>query len=114
MNNLTKLFCDLISIGSQLGDRSVTDEHIGHHLRYVAFSQLPEDCDIDCDAVDDHIKNVRCAMNGADNDIDDIRTRLAQGHPISISRIVEFHGKLTVKLNDGTELPFDAKEVSHC
>lgn len=111
MANFTKLFCDLISVGANLRETTVPVDQIVSAIEGIAlYHQLGL---LDLQAVKNHIEDVRVAQSGADNDIDDVRLRLAQGRPVSISRIVEFHGKLTVKLNDGTELPFDAKEVSH-
>ena len=38
MVNLTKLFCDLISVGTQLPTTSVSNEQIGRHVRYLGVS----------------------------------------------------------------------------
>lgn len=113
MNNLTKLVCDLISFGSQLGTASATNEQIGRSVRYTCVTRLPEDCDVIFEQVDEHIANCRAAMLGSDNDIDKVRTALAQGKPVSIKRITEFHNKLSVHLSNGRVLSFNATDIVH-
>lgn len=106
-NNLTKLFCDLISTGSQLGDTSVPLKHIGHHLRSFAVQHLPADCDVNFDDIDEHIANVRSAMTrkGSDYDID--------APALRVGSVTEFHGKFTVKLSNGGQISFESSDIMH-
>lgn len=113
MINLTKLFCDLISVGTQLPTTSVSSEQIGRNVRYLGVTHLPDGCDVDFDLVDEHIKNCRAAMHGSDYDIDKLRRELAQGKPVSIKRVVEFHHQLTVHLSDDTRLSFNSSDIVH-
>lgn len=112
MTNLTKLFCDLLSAGSQIASATSTEE-VSKHINALAFHHLPEDCDVDLGAIEDHIDSMRSALKGADHDIDNVRARLAQGKPVSVQKIVEFRGQMTVKLDNGNELTFDSSEVTH-
>ena len=111
MVNLTKLFCDLISVGTQLPTTSVSNEQIGRNVRYLGVSHLPEGFDVDFEAIDDHIRDCRAAIHGSDYDIDKLRRELAQGKPVSIKRITEFHNQLTVHLSDDTHLSFNSSDI---
>ena len=113
MVNLTKLFCDLISVGTQLPTTSVSNEQIGRNVRYLGVSYLPDGFDVDFEEIDDHIRNCRAATHGSDYDIDRLRRELAQGKPVSIKRITEFHNQLTVHLSDDTCLSFNSSDIVH-
>ena len=102
MKNLTKLFCDLLSAGSQLGDTTVPTEQIVNHLKYVAFHCLPEDCDADLEAIAEHVEDVRLAIRTANAE----RTK-----PLRIKRVTEFHNELTVHLDDFRELKFNSSDI---
>ena len=105
MKNLTKLVCDLLSAGSQIKNAQ-SAEQVVNNVKYTAFQCLPEDCDVDLEAVLDHVESMRSAMRGADHDIDKRQT-------VSIKRITEFHNKLSVHLSDGRELQFNTFDVVH-
>lgn len=114
MKDCTKLFCDLISFGSQLAQHDAPMEQV---MSCLAGIYLNNDCSsaeiiLDYDVLRDYINHVKVALKGADNDID-VRARLAQSRPVSIKDIIEFHGRLTVKLNDGTALSYSTNEITH-
>ena len=111
MINLTKLFCDLISVGTQLPTTSISNEQIGRNVRYLGVSHLPDGFDVDFETIDDHIRNYRAATHGSDYDIDKLRRELAQSRPVSIKRITEFHNQLTVHLSDDTHLSFNSSDI---
>ena len=122
MTNLTKLFCDLISTGCTINEADASQ--IAQHVAYLAHTHLPDGFWINCDDLEEHIANLQvCRRNaeqkmvddarGADFDIDAVRNRLAQGKPVSIKRIVEFHNKLTVTLSDDKQLSFNATDIVH-
>ena len=108
MKDFTKLFCDLISFGSQIGN-SATDEQ---KLQCLAGIILNENISslgtIDYEAIRQHIGRLKAAnevqaqWRGADNDID-----------LSIKRITEFHHKLSVTLSNGRVLSFTADDIIH-
>lgn len=122
MINLTKLFCDLISTGCTINEADASQ--IAQHVAGLAHHMLPDGFWVNVDDLEEHIENLQlCRRNaeqkmvndarGADFDIDDVRNRLAQGKPVSIKRITEFHNKLSITLSDGKELSFNTMDVVH-
>ena len=113
MINLTKLFCDLISIGTKLPTTSVSNEQIGRNIRSIGVSHLPDGFFVNFNAIDAHFRNCRASTYGSDYDIDKLRRELAQGKPVSIKRITELRGQLTVHLSDGTDLSYNSSDIVH-
>lgn len=117
MKDFTKLIIDLISFGSQLDKSSATIDQMMSCLGGIVFNEnLAALGTVDFDEITAHLRrcksNLRGTLVGSDNDID-VRARLAQGRPVSIKDIIEFHGRLTVKLNDGTALAYESRDVTH-
>lgn len=108
MKDLTKLFCDLISFGCGIERYSGDIQTVMSSLASLVLNEgVWEIGKLDYDAIQAHIEAIRAAhQQGADFDID-VRVRLAQGKPVSIKDIIEFHGKYTVKLSDGRSLSYD-------
>lgn len=72
MKDFTKLFCDLISFGSQLAQHDAPMEQVMSCLEGI---YLNNDCCsaeivLDYDALRDHINHIKVALRGADLDID--------------------------------------------
>lgn len=114
MKDLTKLFCDLISFGSGIecysGDIQTAMSSLAGIVLYEDVCEVGK---LDYDAIREHIESLRSAHRGSDYDIDNVRNRLAQGKPVSIKRIVEFHNKFTVTLSDDKQLSFNATDIVH-
>ena len=113
MINFTKLFCDLILIGTQLPTTSISNEQIGRNVRYLGVSHLPDGFDVDFEVIDDHIRNYRASTYGSDYDINRLRRELAQSKPVCIKRITELRGQLTIHLSDGTDLSYNSSDIVH-
>lgn len=104
MKNLTKLFCELLTAGTEIKEARFA-EQVKDRVKYLAWNHLPEDCDIDLDEIEHHIYFLRSVLRrGSDQDID---------KPKRAQRVVDFHGKLTVNLDDGSELTLDFADVPH-
>lgn len=76
MKDCTKLFCDLISFGSQLARHDAPMEQV---MSCLASIYLNNDCCsaeiiLDYDALRDHIEHIKVALKGADLDIDRVRS----------------------------------------
>lgn len=111
MKDFTKLIIDLISFGIQVDKSSASIDQMMSCLGGIVFNEnLASLGTVDFDEIAAHLR--RCRARGADYDID-VRARLAQGKPVSIKDIIEFHGRLTVKLNDGTALSYESRDVTH-
>lgn len=114
MKDLTKLINDLISFGCGI-ERQDTD--IQTTMSCLAGIMLNQDVAhlgfINYNAIQEHIEAIRRAHRGADFDIDKVRPQAPQLPTLGIKDIIEFHGKYTIKLNDGRELSFDSFDITH-
>lgn len=120
MINLTKLFCDLISTGCTINEADASQ--IAQHVACLAHHMLPDGFWINVDDLEEHIANLQVCRRNAEQkmvndargvDFDDVRNRLAQGKPVGVKRITEFHNKLSITLSDGKELSFNATDIVH-
>lgn len=115
MKDITKFVNDLISFGCGI-ERHDTDIQttMSCLANIVLNSEVCQIGKLNYNAIQAHIESIRAAhQQGADFDIDAVRTRLAQGKSVSIKRITEFHNKLSVHLSDGSELSFNATDIVH-
>lgn len=92
MTNLTKLFCDLISTGCTINEADAPQ--IAQHVAGLAHHMLPNGFWIDVDHLEEHIYNLQICRREADR------------------KMVEDARGADNDINDGTELPFNVKEVS--
>lgn len=59
MKDLTLLITELIKLSVLMKDPRVTNEHIGHHLRSLVKSNLPQDCEVDFTKIDQVVETLR-------------------------------------------------------
>lgn len=110
MKDFTKLFCDLISFGSQIGNSASVEQKLQCLAGIVLNENISSLGTIDYEAIRQHIGRLKAAnevqaqWRGADNDID---------KPLSIKRITEFHHQLKVELSNGSCLSFNSSDIVH-
>ncbi len=98
--NLTKMINDCISLGLTLADKRTSAEQAARNAKSIAIHCLPDDCDADLDDIEQHIQNLKAfAGSGSEG--------------ASVSDVVEFHGKFTVKLSNGQTVTFEARDITH-